>query len=47
MKNELIEKATGLLKQLIETPSFSGEEDSTAALIHDFLLEEGVAVKSL
>jgi acetylornithine deacetylase len=45
MKNELIEKATGLLKQLIETPSFSGEEDSTAALIHDFLLEEGVAVK--
>lgn len=29
----LTEKAIGLLKQLIETPSFSSEEDNTAAII--------------
>ncbi len=40
--NDLIYKATELLKQLISTPSLSKEEDKTAALIFCFLKEEGV-----
>lgn len=35
--SELTEKATGLLKALIATPSFSKEEHETAELILDFL----------
>jgi acetylornithine deacetylase len=34
-----------LLKQLIQTPSFSKEEDGTAAVIYDFLLQRGVQVQ--
>jgi len=32
----------GLLKKLIATPSFSGQEDGTAALIENFLIERGI-----
>ncbi|MCO6501014.1 MAG: M20 family metallo-hydrolase [Vicingus serpentipes] len=39
---ELQHKAISLLKQLIETPSLSREEDKTADLIHDFLKENEV-----
>jgi len=38
------EQAIALLKQLIATPSFSGEEDGTAALIEQFLKDHGVEV---
>jgi acetylornithine deacetylase len=34
--------AIGLLKKLIATPSFSKEEDNSAALIKEFLLQHGV-----
>ncbi len=40
--NILIHKATDLLKQLISTPSLSKKEDKTAALIFNFLKQEGV-----
>lgn len=36
---ELQEKAVELLKKMIETPSFSGEEDQTAKLIENFFSE--------
>ena len=36
-----------LLKELISTPSFSGEEDKTADLIANYLNENGVEVKRL
>ena len=36
-------EAIALLKQLIATPSFSGEEDKTAELIFDFLSAKGVS----
>lgn len=38
----LSEKAIELLKKLIATPSLSKEEDKTASLLFDFLVEEGV-----
>jgi acetylornithine deacetylase len=37
----LTNKAIELLKQLIETPSLSGEENDTASLIENFLRDEG------
>ncbi len=40
----LTDKAIGLLKKLIATPSLSKEEEQTAAIISEFLMEEGVAV---
>ncbi|WP_435261913.1 M20 family metallo-hydrolase [Tenacibaculum sp. nBUS_03] len=39
MKQELIKKAIELLKNLIETPSFSSEEDKTALLIEKWFHE--------
>ncbi|MBA5629321.1 M20 family metallo-hydrolase [Moheibacter lacus] len=41
MNQELKNKAINLLKQLIETQSFSGEEDKTADLIFEFLESNG------
>lgn len=41
-KEQLQEEATGLLKQLIATPSFSKEEDRTAEIIENFLKLHGV-----
>jgi acetylornithine deacetylase/succinyl-diaminopimelate desuccinylase-like protein len=38
----LYQQATGLLKELISTQSFSKEEDKTASIIEDFLKAEGV-----
>lgn len=40
--NKLSEDAIGLLTKLIETPSFSKEEDKTADLIFSFLVANGV-----
>ncbi len=37
-------KEIELLKKLIATPSFSGEEDKTAGIIENFLKENGVKV---
>lgn len=42
--SNLYKEAVGLLKSLIATPSFSKEEDKTAALIADFLKQHGVQV---
>jgi acetylornithine deacetylase len=39
----LFTDATALLKQLIATPSFSGEESNTAAIIGNFFLERGIS----
>jgi acetylornithine deacetylase len=39
----LLEDATGLLKQLIATPSFSKEENDTAELIANFFERHGIA----
>lgn len=39
---ELKDQALSLLKQLIETPSLSREEDKTAELIYSFLSDRGV-----
>ena len=39
------EEAIDLLRLLIKTPSFSGEEDQTATLIQDFLQKKGYQVK--
>lgn len=44
-KEELQAQAIDLLKQLISTPSFSGEEERSASLIENFLKESGVEVK--
>ena len=41
-QTELAQKAIQLLQRLIETPSFSREEDKTASIIEDFLRKEGV-----
>ncbi len=41
-KMENMERELKLLKDLIATPSFSGEEDKTAALIEEYLRENGV-----
>lgn len=38
----LIDKAIGLLQELILTPSISGKEEHTAQLLHDFMLTEGI-----
>lgn len=43
----LQQSAIELLRQLISTPSFSKEEDKTAAIITAFLEKHGVAVKSV
>lgn len=45
MIQELQSKALGLLKQLIQTPSISREEQDTAEIINNFLLNEGVKTK--
>ena len=42
MKEEITLKAIELLKQLIQTPSFSKEEDKTALLIEEWLTKNGV-----
>lgn len=39
-----VNKAIGLLKQLISIPSFSREESATADLLYDYLKHEGVVV---
>jgi acetylornithine deacetylase len=44
---ELTNRAIVLLRQLISTPSISGEEEQTAALIRAFLEEEGIQVEQL
>ena len=38
-KKELTQNAIELLKNLIETPSFSSEEDKTADLIENWFIE--------
>ncbi len=43
--DQLYQDALLLLQRLIETPSFSREEDKTAAVITGFLQERGVAVQ--
>jgi acetylornithine deacetylase len=43
----LQQSAIELLKQLISTPSFSKEEDKTAAILQSFLEKHGVPVKSV
>ncbi len=43
--NELSQQAIELLKQLIATPSFSGQEAETADLIEKFLEKHGVETK--
>ena len=40
--NELQKQVTGLLRQLVATPSFSREEDRTAGVIEEFLQRHGV-----
>ena len=40
--NSISEKAIDLLKQLIETPSLSSEEDKTADIIEGFLNDHDV-----
>ncbi|PRY15611.1 acetylornithine deacetylase [Pontibacter ummariensis] len=45
LTQELYQKAVTLLKNLIATPSFSKEEDKTAAIIAAFLKEQGVEVQ--
>jgi acetylornithine deacetylase len=40
--NELQQNAIELLKQLIQTPSFSGEEDQTSRIIQGWLKQHGV-----
>lgn len=39
---QVTEDSIALLAQLIETPSFSREEEHTAVLIHDYMSERGV-----
>lgn len=41
--NELYTEAIELLKQLIETPSFSKKEDDTAVILEKFFLKKGIA----
>lgn len=41
----LTQEAVDLLKKLIETPSFSGEEDQTASLIAQWLQQKGIQVE--
>lgn len=42
MITEIKKEAVALLQQLIETPSFSGEEDKTALLIQNYLTDKGI-----
>ena len=42
--NQRYEEALQLLKQLIAIPSFSKEEDKTASVIADFLLQKNIPV---
>ena len=42
MNTEIIQKAIGLLKQLIGTSSFSREEDGTALIIEQWLSEQNI-----
>jgi len=42
MRQDLYHDILGLLKDLIRTPSFSKEEDRTAALLSEFLRDKGV-----
>jgi acetylornithine deacetylase len=46
MKTDLTQEAVDLLKNLIETPSFSGEEHGTAALIKEWCLKHDIAFKT-
>ncbi len=46
-EKQLFRKATGWLKDLIRTPSFSRQEDKTAALLYRFLQAEGVGTARL
>ncbi|MCD6063164.1 MAG: family metallo-hydrolase, partial [Flavipsychrobacter sp.] len=45
--NELYSEAVQLLKELIAIPSFSKEEQGTAALLHTFLQGKGIPAKKL
>ncbi|WP_411893410.1 M20 family metallo-hydrolase [Winogradskyella sp. A2] len=45
MKKKLIQEATELLKELIETPSFSSEEDNTAFLIETWFKNHDIDYK--
>ncbi|MBZ4188838.1 M20 family metallo-hydrolase [Niabella beijingensis] len=47
MQEQLYQEAVALLKQLIETPSFSKEEDQTAELIIAYLDKYGIPTKRL
>ena len=47
MKDQLHHDVLELLKRLIRTPSLSGEEQGTAALIAAFLEEQGASVERL
>src|SRR5689334_21567928 len=47
MKNTLVEDALDLLKKLIATPSFSREEEGTAAHIEDFFRTRNIPVQRL
>lgn len=42
MNESVTSKAIELLANLVETPSFSGQEDATAGLIQAFLAQEGI-----
>lgn len=42
--NQLKTEAIRLLQQLIETPSYSKEEDRTAILLENYILEKGIPV---
>src|ERR1051325_4603248 len=44
--NQLTTEAIDLLKRLIETPSFSREEDRTARIIADYLEEKKVVIRT-
>jgi acetylornithine deacetylase len=41
--HNLYDDAISLLKELIQTPSFSKEEDGTASIISRFLAQKGLA----
>ncbi len=46
-KAELYDIAVDLLKQLIATPSFSKEEEKTAAILEQFFINQGIEVQKL
>ena len=45
MREKLTTKAIALLKQLIETQSFSSEEENTALLIESWFIEHQIPFK--